>query len=278
MHISGSTHRHITESTQCNSTVSTHHQSSHYICIDTSNQEKDRLQDRPYGPTLLGWCCAGIPDGTVPSRWLSRRSIMSSVGFSGWSRCSEVSASDIRPSGLRCLRPPNLELSSAQDQTIAWQFIAFLTETQSASVSAVLSGASVDPYLMMGLISFLYYYYHYYIVRLSYRTIVTSSHRHITVSTHRHITVSTHRHIPISTHRHITVSTSTSHHRPDCHIKKSSHRRIPASSHQSVKECCFTCSVLQSIYPTPSRVQLSYLVTLSNRAYKFAWKCSTVFH
>ena len=123
-----------------------------------SNQEKDRLQDCPYGPSLLGWCCAGIPDGTVPLRWLSRRSTMSLVGFSWWPRCSEVSASDIRPSGLRCLRPPNLELSSAQDQTIAWQFIAFQTETESASVSAVLS-ASVDPYLMKGLISFLYYYY-----------------------------------------------------------------------------------------------------------------------
>ena len=47
-----------------------------------SNQEKDRLQDRPYGPSLLGWCCTGIPDGTVPSCWLSRRSTMSSVGFS----------------------------------------------------------------------------------------------------------------------------------------------------------------------------------------------------
>ena len=84
------------------------------------------------------------------------------VGFSWWSRCSEVSASDIRPSGLCCLRPPNLELFSAQDQTIAWQFIAFQTETESASVSAVLS-ASVDPYLIKGLISlsFLYYYYHY---------------------------------------------------------------------------------------------------------------------
>ena len=75
---------------------------------------------------------------------------------------AEVSASDIRPSGLRCLRPPNLELSSAQDQTISWQFIAFQTETESASVSAVLS-ASVDPYLMKGLISFLYYYYYYYL-------------------------------------------------------------------------------------------------------------------
>ena len=122
------------------------------------NQEKDRLQDRPYGPSLLGWCCAGIPDGTVPSCWLSRRSTMSSVGFSWWPRCSEVSASDIRPSGLCCLRPPNFELSSAQDQTITWQFIAFQTETESASVSAVLS-ASVDPYLMKGLISFLCYYY-----------------------------------------------------------------------------------------------------------------------
>ena len=80
-----------------------------------SNQEKDRLQNRPYGPTLLGWCCAEIPDGTVPSCRLSRRSTMSPVGFSWWPRCSEVSASDIRPSGLRCLRPPNLELSSAQD-------------------------------------------------------------------------------------------------------------------------------------------------------------------
>ena len=47
-----------------------------------SNQEKDRLQDRPYGPSLLGWCCAGIPDGTVLSCWLSRRSTMSSVGVS----------------------------------------------------------------------------------------------------------------------------------------------------------------------------------------------------
>ena len=47
-----------------------------------SNQEKDRLQDGPFGPTLLGWCCAGIPDGTVPSCWLSRRSTMSPVGFS----------------------------------------------------------------------------------------------------------------------------------------------------------------------------------------------------
>ena len=48
-----------------------------------------------------------------------------------------------------------------QDQTIAWQFIAFQTETESASVSAVLS-ASVDPYLRKGLMSFLYYYYYYY--------------------------------------------------------------------------------------------------------------------
>ena len=29
--------------------------------------EKDRLQDRPFVPSLLGWCCTGIPDGTVPS-------------------------------------------------------------------------------------------------------------------------------------------------------------------------------------------------------------------
>ena len=42
-----------------------------------SNQKKDRLQDRPYGPSLLGWCCAGVPDGTVPSCWLSRRLTMS---------------------------------------------------------------------------------------------------------------------------------------------------------------------------------------------------------
>ena len=41
------------------------------------------------------------------------------------------------------------------------QSIAFQTETESASVSAVLS-ASVDPYLMKGLLSFLYYYYYYY--------------------------------------------------------------------------------------------------------------------
>ena len=47
-----------------------------------SNQKKDRLQDRPYGPSLLGWCCAGIPGGTVLSCWLSRWSTMSSVGFS----------------------------------------------------------------------------------------------------------------------------------------------------------------------------------------------------
>ena len=97
----------------------------------------------------------------VPSCWLSRRSTMSSVGFSWWPRCSEVSASNIRPLGLRCLGPPNLELSSAWHQTTAWQFIAFQTETESASVSAVLS-ASVDPYLMKDLISFLYYYYYYY--------------------------------------------------------------------------------------------------------------------
>ena len=32
-----------------------------------SNQEKDRLQDRPYGPTLHGWCCTGVSDGAVPS-------------------------------------------------------------------------------------------------------------------------------------------------------------------------------------------------------------------
>ena len=115
--------------------------------------------------------------------------------------------------------------------------------------SAVLSGASVDPYLMMGLISFLYYYYYYYyIVRLSYRTIVTSSHRHITVSTHRHITVSTHRHITVSTHRHITVSThrhitvsthrhitvstSTSHHRP--RIFRFPHQKVVTSSHPRI--------------------------------------------
>ena len=48
-----------------------------------SNQEKDRLQNRPYGPSLLGWCCAGIPDGTVPSCWLSRRSTMSPVASRG---------------------------------------------------------------------------------------------------------------------------------------------------------------------------------------------------
>ena len=69
-------------------------------------KKKDRLQDRPYGPSLLDWCCAGVPDGTVPSCWLSCRSTVSSVGFSWWPRCSEVSASNIRPSGLRCLGPP----------------------------------------------------------------------------------------------------------------------------------------------------------------------------
>ena len=47
-----------------------------------SNQKKDQLQDRSYGPPMLGWCCAGIPDGTVPSCWLSRRSTMYLVGFS----------------------------------------------------------------------------------------------------------------------------------------------------------------------------------------------------
>ena len=47
-----------------------------------SNQEKDPLQDRPYGPSLLFRCCAGIPDGIVPSCWLSSRSTMSPVGFS----------------------------------------------------------------------------------------------------------------------------------------------------------------------------------------------------
>ena len=30
-----------------------------------SNQEKDRLQDRPYGRTLPGWCYVGVSDGTV---------------------------------------------------------------------------------------------------------------------------------------------------------------------------------------------------------------------
>ena len=47
MHISGSTHRHITEPTQCNITVSTHHQSSHYICIDTSSDYRIE-QSSPY--------------------------------------------------------------------------------------------------------------------------------------------------------------------------------------------------------------------------------------
>ena len=47
-----------------------------------SNQEKDRLQDRPYGPTLHGRCCAGVSDGVVPSSQLSRRSTMSPVSFS----------------------------------------------------------------------------------------------------------------------------------------------------------------------------------------------------
>ena len=42
-----------------------------------------------------------------------------------------------------------------------YRYISFQTETESAFVSAVLS-ASVDPYLMKGLISFLYYYYYYY--------------------------------------------------------------------------------------------------------------------
>ena len=112
--------------------------------ISTVFQSEEGSTSRSlYGPTLLGWCCAGIPDGTVPSCWLSRRSTMSPVGFLWWPRCSEVSASDIRPSGLRCLKPLNLELSSAQDQTIARQFIAFQTETESAFISAVLS-ASVD--------------------------------------------------------------------------------------------------------------------------------------
>ena len=36
----------------------------------------------PNSPSLPGWCCAGILDGTVPSCWLSRRSTMSWVGFS----------------------------------------------------------------------------------------------------------------------------------------------------------------------------------------------------
>ena len=48
-----------------------------------SNQEKNWLQDRPYGPSLLSWWCAGIPDGTVPSCWLNRRSTMSPSAFRG---------------------------------------------------------------------------------------------------------------------------------------------------------------------------------------------------
>ena len=56
---------------------------------------------------------------------------------------------------------PQIWNSLPQDQTIAWQFIAFQTETESAFISAVLS-ASVDSYLIKGLISFLYYYYYYY--------------------------------------------------------------------------------------------------------------------
>ena len=56
---------------------------------------------------------------------------------------------------------PRIWNSPFQDQTIARQFIAFQTETEGAfSISAVLS-ASVDPYLMKGLISFLYYYYYH---------------------------------------------------------------------------------------------------------------------
>ena len=136
------------------------------VQVQTQGSAQDHMaqslsQVWPVSSTLLNSNCAGIPDGTVPSCWLSRRSTMSLVGFSWWPRCSEVSASNIRPSGLRCLRPTNLELSSAQDQTITWQFIAFQTETESASISAVLS-ASVDPYLMKGLVSFLYYDYYYY--------------------------------------------------------------------------------------------------------------------
>ena len=47
-----------------------------------SNQVKDRLQDRPHGPTLHGWYCAGVSDGTVTSSWLSHRSTMFPVSFS----------------------------------------------------------------------------------------------------------------------------------------------------------------------------------------------------
>ena len=123
-----------------------------------SNQKKDRLQDRPYGPSLLGWCCTGIPDGTVPSCWLSRRSTMSSVGFSWWPRCSKVSASDIWSSGLRSgpqiWNSLPLRIRQSRDNINCfsnrnWKRICFSS-----------SDRFCDPYLMKGLISFLYYYYY----------------------------------------------------------------------------------------------------------------------
>ena len=46
-----------------------------------SNLEKDRIQDRPHGPTLRGWYCAGIPERALQSGQLGRRSTMSPVSF-----------------------------------------------------------------------------------------------------------------------------------------------------------------------------------------------------
>ena len=100
------------------------------------------------------WNCA-----ILLARSAVGRQCLRSASRGDLDRCSEVSASNIRPSGLCCLRPPNLELSAARDQTIAWQFIAFQTETESAfrPISAVLSAyyGSIL-YLMKGRVSFLY--------------------------------------------------------------------------------------------------------------------------
>ena len=108
---------------------------------------------------LLGVCCAGKPDGTVPPCWLSRRSTMSPVGFSWWPHFPKFR---LQTFGHRAFAVPGPQLSSAQDYTISWQSVVFKTETESAFISSFLN-ASVDPYLMKGLISFLYYYIFYLI-------------------------------------------------------------------------------------------------------------------
>ena len=88
----------ITATISCSGLLHLHHSylqvQQHIRCYSfqaplASNREKDRLQDRPHNPTRIG-AAPEVSVETVSSCWLSRRSMMSPVGFSWWLRHSEA--------------------------------------------------------------------------------------------------------------------------------------------------------------------------------------------